>query len=306
MGTSNINSVQRNVDIHGNRWFEPSEKHSRFAWGHSEVDKFCKVTGGSVILISGYTGVGIDMFVQNVIRHNLKNDNKVIYFNLKESNSTIVNSMIAAESHVKTNCLRTGTLSSDEWNRLVEAVNELNKKSFVLEPYNSNVPSLMAYFLSAIREGNSDIVVLDDLDGLCIDNPTSLNSFMYRLRNAAMQSGTLVFVLADFNEVPKRMDKRPMLTDAPIEKLVKFFDVVLFLYHNKNDYLSSVSKSRILELIVAKYYSPTQSGLFYVTQHSDYSKIIEYKQAEVEKDFLNKYPGLVAGVKTLADYLEKL
>lgn len=306
MGISNINSVQHNADIHSNRWFEPSEKNSHFSWWHSEIDKFCTVTGGSVILISGYTGVGIDMFVQNVIRRNLKTGNKVIYFNLKESSTTIVNSMIAAESHVKTNCLRTGTLSSDEWNRIAEAANELGKKPFILEPYNSNEPSLMAYFLSAISDGNSDIVVLDDLDGLCIDNATSLNSFMYQLRNAAIQSGTLIFILADFNEVPKRMDKRPMLTDAPIDKLVKFFDVVLFLYHNENEYLSSVSESRILELIVAKNYSPTQSGLFYIAQHSDYSKIVECEQPEVRKDFLNKYPGLVAGAKALADCLEKL
>ena len=118
--------------------------------------------------------------------------------------------------------------------------------------------------------------------------------------------GTLIFILADFNEVPKRMDKRPMLTDAPIDKLVKFFDVVLFLYHNENEYLSPVSESRILELIVAKNYSPTQSGLFYIAQHSDYSKIVECEQPEVRKDFLNKYPGLVAGAKALADCLEKL
>lgn len=299
VGTSNTDIDQRNADIHSNRWFEPSEKYSHFAWRHSEIDKFCKVTKGSVILIAGYTGVGIDMFVQNVIRHNLKTGSKVIYFNLKESSTTIVNSLLSAESCVKTSDIRTGTLTAEEWQRIAEAANGLGNSSLILEPYNSRENSMESYFLSAIKKGNSDIVILDDLDGLCIDSDTSLNSFMYQLRNAAIQSETIVFILADLNEVPKRMDKHPMLTDAPIDKLVKFFDVVQFLYHNENKYLSPVPEARILELIVAKNYSLTQSGLFYLAQYSEYSKIVECEQTEVGKNSLNKYPGLIAGQKHL-------
>lgn len=299
-------TTQNNADIHNNKWFEQREKHTHFAWCHRELDKFCKVTEGSVILVSGYAGVGIDIFVQNVIRHNLKNDSRVIYFNLKESSTTIVNSMIAAESYVKTSYLRTGTLTAEDWQRIAEAANELEKKSLILEPYNSNEQSLAAYFLSAISNGNSDIVVLDDLDGLSIDNTASLNTFMYQLRNAAIQSGTTVFVLVDLYEEAKRMDKRPLLTDAPINKLVKFCDVVQFLHYNDNELLPAVYESRILELIVAKNYVPTQSGIFYVVQHSEYSKIFECEQSEEGNDFLRKYPGAVAGVEAFLDCLKKL
>ena len=305
MVISDTNNVLHNADIHINRWFEPREKHSQFIWRHSEIDKFCKVTEGGVILVSGYAGVGIDMFVQNIIRHNLKNDSRVIYFNLKESSTTIVNSIIAAESYVKTNCLRTGALTAEEWQQIAETANELGKKSLILEPYNSNIHSFTSYFLSAINNGNSDIVVLDDLDGLCIDKTTSLNSFMYQLRNAAIQSGTIVIVLVDIDEVPKRMDKRPLLTDTPINKLIKFCDVVQFLYYNDDELLSDVCKSRILELIIAKNYTPTQSGVFYVGQQLEYSKIVECVQTE-ENDFLKKYPGAVAGVETFLDCLKKL
>ena len=298
-------TTQSNVDIHINKWFEQRGKHLHFAWYHGELDKFCKVTEGSVILVSGYAGVGIDMFVQNVVRHNLKNDSRVIYFNLKESSTTIVNSIIAAESYVKTNYLRTGTLTAEEWQRIAEAANELEKKPFILEPYNSNQQSFASYFLSAISNGNSDIVVLDDLDGLCIDNTTSLNNFMYQLRNAAIQSGTIVIVLVDLDEVPKRMDKRPLLIDAPINKFIKFCDVVQFLYYNDNELLPAVHESRMLELIVAKNYTPTQSGVFYVGQLSEYSKIVECVHTE-ENDFIKKYPGAVAGIETFIDCLKKL
>ncbi|MGM9684131.1 MAG: hypothetical protein ACI3XQ_11100, partial [Eubacteriales bacterium] len=102
--------------------------------------------------------------------------------------------------------------------------------------------------------------------------------FMYQLRNVAIQSGTIVFILADLNETPKRMDKRPMLTDVPINKLMKFCDVVQLLYRDYNDYLTPLSETKILELIVAKNYSPSQSGVFYIAQHPEYSKILECKQ----------------------------
>ena len=303
--TNSNDNNQSNADIHINKWFEQKGKHSHFSWYHGELDKFCKVTEGSVVLVSGYAGVGIDMFVQNVIRQNLKNDSRAIYFNLKESSTTIVNSIIAAEGYVKTNDLRTGTLTAEEWQRIATAANELEKKSLILEPYNTNEQSMASYFLSAISDGNSDIVVLDDLDGLCIENTAVLNSFMYQLRNAAIQSGTIVFVLADLNESPKRMDKCPLLTDSPINKLTKFCDVVQFLYYNDYELLPAVQESRMVELIVAKNYTPTQSGVFYVDQLSEYSKTVECINIE-ENDFLKKYPGAVAGVEAFINCLKKL
>lgn len=295
------------LETHPNRWFVKSEKHASFSWFHNEVDKFCKVTEGSIILISGLTGVGIDMFVQNVIRHNLKADSKVIYFNLKESSTTIVNSMISPECCVKTSAIRTGTLTADEWNRIAETATALEKASLILEPYNSNGISMVPYFLSAIRNGNSDIVVLDDLDGLCIDSTASLNSFMYELRNAAIQSGAIVFILVDFNETHKRMDKRPLLTDEPINKLMKFCDVIQFLhYDDSDDYLLPMAESKTLELIVVKNYSLSHSGMFYVAQHPEYSKIVECEQPDKRKGLLEKYPGAVAGVEAILDCLKKL
>lgn len=294
------------AELENIRWFEPEEKHSTIMWAHTELDKFCKVTEGSVILVSGYSGVGIDILAQNIVRNNLKANSKVIYFNLKESSTAIVNSLIAAESYFNTNDIRTSTLTEDEWQRLAVAANVLEHCPLILEPYDLSKSSMADYFLSAIRNGNADIVVLDDLDGLGIGDTTELNSFLYQMRNAAIQSGTIIFVLLDLSEIPKRTDKRPLLTDPVINKLSKFCDVIQFLYHNDNDYIVS-SEIRILELIVAKNYSTTQSGVFYWAQHPAYSALAEFQQkSKQHKDIFEKYPGVLAGVQTFADCLEKL
>lgn len=102
---------------------------------------------------------------------------------------------------------------------------------------------MASYFVSAVRNGNADIVVLDDLDGLGIVDTASLNSFLYQMRIAAIQSGTIVFVLLDLDEAPKRLDNRPFLTDPIISKFVKFCDIVQFLYYN--DYYNDDVFSRV-------------------------------------------------------------
>lgn len=241
------------------------------------------------------------------MRYNLKKDSRVIYFNLKESSATIINSILAAESHVGINDIRTAKLTEEKWTQIVFAANSLEQYQIIFNPYDSNISSMPSHFLSAITNGNADIIVLDDLDGLCIENATSLNSFLYQMRNAAIQSGTIVFLLVDLDEIPKRMDKRPVLSDHKVNKISKFCDIVQFLYHADDDYFPSGPDIRILELIFAKSYLPAQSGIFYLAQFPSYSEITEYRQSEeTQKDFTHKYPGMIAGLKTFTDYLEKL
>ena len=106
--------------------------------------------------------------------------------------------------------------------------------------------------------------------------------------------------------MPKRADKRPMLNDAPICKISKFCDIIQFLYYNDYDYFMSNSESRILELIVAKNYSSTQSASFYLAQLLKCSKIIEFEYEEKDDDIFKKYPGVKAGVETFIDCLKNL
>lgn len=295
------NNKNYDLELH-NRWFELNEKHSSFAWHHSKIDEFCKVTEGSIILVSGYTGVGIDMYVQNIVRNNLKTDSKVIYFNLKESSIAVVNSMISSESVVSLDHIRIGMLTDEEWQLISYATNELGQRNLILEPYNSNESSMADYLLTSVKDGNADIVVIDDLEGLDVGN----TSFFYKLRSAANESGSIVFVLVDIADVPKRADKRPMLNDTPICKISKFCDIIQFLYYNDDDYFMSNSESRILELIVAKNYSSTQSASFYLAQLLKYSKIVEFEYEEKDNDIFKKYPGVKSGVETFIDCLKNL
>ena len=118
---------------------------------------------------------------------------------------------------------------------------------------------------------------------------------------------TIVVLLVDLEETPKRTDKRPMLTDPKINKLTKFCDVVQFLYHDMYDDYFESSDTKILEVIIAKNYSDGKVGTVEVAQHHLYSAIVNFERHEkAKKDPFEKYPGLLASAKALVDCLEKL
>lgn len=226
------NGARSSLETECNRWFEQKDTHSPVCFGYMDIDRFYKLTEGCVLLVAGYTGVGIDMFAQNIVRHNIKSDVRVIYFNLKESSNTILNSMIAAEGLVKTTDIRMASLTDEDWKRIAIAANSFGKSQLIFEPYDSET-SKASYFISAVASGNADMVILDDLDGLDIGDTSSLNSFLYKLRGAASQSGTIVVMLVDLEENPKRVDKRPMLTDPKIniEEIISSLSFVISLYN---------------------------------------------------------------------------
>jgi len=114
-------------------------------------------------------------------------------------------------------------------------------------------------------------------------------------------------LLVDLEENPKRMDKRPILTDPKINRLTKFCDVVQFLYHDTYDDYFESSDTKILEAIIAKNYSDGKVGTVELAQLLPYSAIVNFeRREESKKDPFEKYPGLIAGTKALIDCLEKL
>ena len=162
------------------------------------------------------------------------------------------------------------------------------------------------YLLSAISYGHADLVIIDDIAGLGI-NEKSLNAFLYKLRCIASDSNTTVLMVLDLPDKPARVDKRPINSDPQIREFSKFCDIIQFLYFDECSCSSDKSDSIELELITAKYFTSHGSTTAHLIELPRYATISEYeKSSEPKKDFSEKYPGLIAGAKLLAEYLENL
>lgn len=65
--------------------------------------------------------------------------------------------------------------------------------------------------LDFVENSGAEIVVIDDFNGILLENRDSVEQFLYKLKNVAIQK-TIVFVIYNLN-TPKRSNKRTILSD---------------------------------------------------------------------------------------------
>ena len=286
-------------------WFQKPAEKASVKWGYRSLDDIYILSPGTLVLLAGYSDTDVSIVAQNITRFNMKAHCNIIYFNLKESSNSITNKLLAAESAVETEVIRIGKLREDEWQRVACATAIFKDSNLLFESYNVT-RDMSDYLLSAINYGHADMVVIDDFAGLGLDEK-SLSSFLYKLRCVASDSNTTVLMVLDLLEKPSRVDKRPIISDSQIRGFCKFCDVVQFLYFDEYSNFSIKSDSIELELITAKYFTSHRGTTTHLKELPRYATILEHeKQSEPKKVFSEKYPGLIAGAKLLAEYLENI
>ena len=286
------------IEEYEGRWFMPRENTHQIKWGYSHIDDYCKLSSGSVVLLAGYTEVDVSAYVQNIVRHNIKSNRSCLYFNLKEASTSVVARMLAAESYVEVESIRTGILTDEEWQKITLGMSILQDNLLIFEPYDIK-RAMDQYILKAVQYSNADILIIDDLSGLGL-NSHALSSFMYQLRSTASQSNTTVFIVLNIDTLPKRMDKRPLLSDPIINELHKFADVVQFVYQDDLDEYVNNDTAKT-EVILAKNYSTAKVCTIRLLKLHKYTAVVDY-----EEDQHTKYPGALASLELLAKYLQEI
>ena len=286
------------IEDYDGRWFVAREKVQQIKWGYSHIDDCCKLSSGSVVLLAGYTETDVSTYIQNIVRHNIKANKSCLYFNLKEASASVVTRMIAAESYVEVDRIRTGMLTDEDWQKITLGMSILREDQLIFEPYNIK-QSMNQYILKAIQYSNAGMIVIDDLSGLGLTG-TALSSFMYQLRSTASQSNAIVFIVLNIDTLPKRVDKRPMLSDPIINELHKFADVVQFVYQDNLDEYAN-NDAIETEVILVKNYSTSKACTIRLTTLPKYAAI-----AEREENQPTKYPGALAGLEAFAKHLQEI
>lgn len=287
------------IEDYEDRWFLPRENTHQINWGYSHIDDYCKLSPGSIVLLAGYTETDVAAYIQNIVRHNIKASRSCLYFNLKEASTSIVNRMLAAESFVEAERIRTGMLTDEDWQKITLGMSILQENQLIFEPYDIK-QSMDQYILKAIQYSNADILVIDDLSGLGL-NSQALSSFMYKLRSTAVQNNTSVFIVLNIDTLPKRMDKRPMLSDSIVNELHKFADVVQFVYQDDFDECSNSKDTAKTEVIFVKNYSMAKACTIRLMKLLKYTAMVEYEENQP-----TKYPGALAGLEAFAKYLQEI
>ncbi len=233
-----------------------------------------KLLGGlqksDLLIIAGRPGMGKTGFMLSVMKNAAQRFKKhVAMFSLEMSNEQLVQRLIAQETGIDTQRLRTGKLTDEEWPLFTHAIEVLSDTRIYLDDTPAITPMQLRTKCRRLHmEFELDLIIIDYLQLMSGDmrNDNRVQEVSYISRNLKVLARELnvpVLVAAQLSRaVEQRTDKKPVLSDLRESgSIEQDADVVMFI--NRPDALEKDNpRSNLAEIIVAKHRNgPTHGGI---------------------------------------------
>jgi replicative DNA helicase len=223
-----------------------------------------------LLIVAGRPGMGKTGFLLSVAKNAAQKHKKhVAMFSLEMSNEQLVQRLIAQETGIDTQRLRTGKLTEEEWPLFTHAIEVLADTHIYLDDTPAITPLQLRTKCRRLHmEYELDLVIVDYLQLMTgdtrNDNRVQEVSFISRnLKVLARELNVPVLTAAQLSRaVEQRADKRPVLSDLRESgSLEQDSDIVMFIH--RPDALDKESpRQNIAEIIVAKHRNgPTHPGI---------------------------------------------
>lgn len=234
--------------------------------GFRDLDK--KTAGfqkGDLVIIGARPAMGKTTFAQN-LAYNIASINKkgVLFFSMEMAANEIVDRMISDVSGVDNWKMRTGNISDDEFQRIGDALAEMDEIPIYIDDTSSmTIVELRNKARRAMHDHDIGIVIVDYLQLIAGDGTYRGNRVMEvteisrGLKILARELEIPVIALAQLSRsVTGRDDPRPVLSDLRESgSIEQDADLVMFLhrpdYYKQND--DNYEETHITELLVAKH-----------------------------------------------------
>ena len=225
-----------------------------------------------LLIVAGRPGSGKTGFLLSVAKTAAQKHKKhVAVFSLEMSNEQLVQRLIAQETSIDTQRLRTGKLEDDEWSTFTHAIEVLGDTRIWLDDTPAITPlQLRSKCRRLHSEHTLDLVIVDYLQLMGSDtrseNRVQEVSYISRtLKVLARELNVPVLAAAQLSRaVEQRVDKYPVLSDLRESgSLEQDSDIVMFIHRPeqpKDEYKPDAAKSDTsrpgrnkTQLIVAKH-----------------------------------------------------
>ncbi len=212
------------------------------------------------ILVAGRPGQGKTGFLLTVAKNAAQKYQKhVAVFSLEMSNDQLVQRLVAQETGIDSQRLRTGRLEDDEWDLFYAACDSLTKTRIFLDDTPAITPLQLRTKCRRLHlEYRLDLIIVDYLQlmtsGRRIDNRVQEVSEISRyLKVLARELNVPVLAAAQLSRaVEQRADKTPMLSDLRESgSLEQDADVVMFIY--RPDQYEKEAMPNVAKIIIAKH-----------------------------------------------------
>lgn len=223
-----------------------------------------------LLIIAGRPGMGKTGFMLSVAKNAaMKHRKHVAIFSLEMSNEQLIQRLIAQETGIDTQRLRSGQLHDDEWSKFNHAIEVLSDTHIWLDDTPAITPlSLRTKCRRLHMEHQLDLIIVDYLQLMSGDTRTEnrVQEVSYISRNLKVLARELnipVLVGAQLSRaVEQRADKRPVLSDLRESgSLEQDSDIVMFI-HRPDEREAENPRQNIAEIIISKHRNgPTHPGI---------------------------------------------
>lgn len=227
------------------------------------IDLDYKMSGfqpSDLILVAARPSMGKTAFVLNIAQYMaFHNDVTAAIFSLEMSKEQLVNRLLALESKVDSQNIRTGNLEDEEWAKLIEGANIIGKSNLIIDDKPGiSISELRSKCRKYKMEYNLGVIFIDYLQlmtgsGRSESRQQEISEISRSLKALARELNVPVVALSQLSRaVEQRPDHRPMLSDLRESGAIEQdADVVMFIY--RDDYYNKDSENKnIAEIIIAK------------------------------------------------------
>lgn len=254
--------------------------------GFRDLDyKTAGLQKSDLILIAARPAMGKTAFVLNLAEYiALHTSSTIAMFSLEMSKEQLVKRMLAMNSKVDSQKIRTGSLEDEEWGKLVESVRRLGNSNLVIDDTSGiTAAELRSKCRKLKMEKGLDLVIIDYLQlmsggrGRKGDNrQQEISDISRSLKVMARELNVPVIALSQLSRaVEQRPDKKPMLSDLRESGAIEQdADMVMFLYRDEY-YNPETELKGQAEVIIAKQRSgPTGSvHLAWLAQYTKFGNL---------------------------------
>ncbi len=213
-----------------------------------------------LILVAARPAMGKTSFVLNVAVNAALRNFPVAIFSLEMSRTQLVNRILALESMVELEKMRTGRLETEDWKKIGYTLGPLAKSPIYIDDNAStNTMEMMSKLRKLKLEKGLGLVVIDYLQLMegrkkSDNRQQEISEISRSLKIMAKELNVPIIALSQLSRAPEqRTDHRPILSDMRESGAIEQdADMVMFLY--RDDYYNDETEKRnIVEVIIAKH-----------------------------------------------------
>lgn len=224
-------------------------------------DKLTGLHGSELILIAARPAMGKTAFALNIAQYAaMKADVPVALFSLEMSKEQLATRLIAMDSMVDSQAIRTGQLLDTDWDKIMESTYRVGETPMYIDDTPGiNIAELRSKCRKLKQTKDIGLIVIDYLQlmnagGRSESRQQEISTISRSLKKLARELDVPVIALSQLNRaVDSREDHKPVMSDLRESGAIEQdADVIMFIY--RDDYYNKEDspKPGIADIIVAK------------------------------------------------------